>query len=108
MRAEERAAQVWAVLTLAARNRQILTYDILSKLTGVPPQGFAHILDHIQKYCLKKRLPPLTILVVNSETGVPGQGFTAVKDIPKNQIEVFEHDWLNQGPPTPSELAAAI
>ncbi len=91
MKAEERAAQVWSVLALAATSRQILTYDILSKLTGVARQGFAHILDHIQKYCIKNDLPPLTILVVYRDTGLPGQGFTAVQDIPAHQVKVFEN-----------------
>jgi hypothetical protein len=99
MRVEERGVQVWSVLAFAARNRQILTYDILSRLIGVPRHGLANILDQVQKYCMHKKLPPLTILVVNKKTGLPGSGFIAATDIPKNQVKVFEHDWLNEAPP---------
>ena len=104
----ERATQVWAVLALAARNRQILTYDILSKLIGVPPQGLANILNHVQRYCMKKDLPPLTSIVVNKETGLPGEGFIAAQDIPRNQGRVFNHDWLTPGAPSASDLEAAV
>ncbi len=108
MRIQERGAQVWSVLALAARNRQILTYDLLSKLIGVPPQGLANGLDQVQRYCMQKDLPPLTILVVNKDTGRPGEGFVAVQDIPKNQVKVFEYDWVTHGAPSPDELAAAV
>jgi len=108
MHAHERAAQVWSVLALAARNRQILTYDLLSQLVGVPARGFAHILDHVQRYCIQQRLPPLTILVVNGRTGRPGKGFFAARDTAKHQVRVFNHDWLEHGAPSPDDLAAAI
>ena len=107
MKKQERAAQIWSVLALAARNRQILTYEIVYQLVGIPPQGQAETLDHIQQYCLQNNLPPLTILVVNKETGLPGKGFTAVEDIPGNQVRVFEYNWLEHGAPSPEELSAA-
>ena len=108
MRVHERGAQVWSVLALAARNRQVLTYDLLSKLIGVPRHGLANILDQVQRYCMQKDLPPLTILVVNKHTGLPGEGFVAAEDIPKNQVSVFEYDWVSHGAPSPDELAAAV
>ncbi|MEK7274762.1 MAG: hypothetical protein AAB296_04450 [Candidatus Desantisbacteria bacterium] len=106
MKAHERATQVWAVLALAARNRQILTYDILSRLIGVPTHGLSNILDHVQQYCVQKDIPPLTIIVVNKETGLPGSGFTAAEDIPRNQGNVFNYDWLVAGAPSPDDLKA--
>jgi len=39
MEASERALQIWSVLVFAAKHRQVLTYDILSKLIGVPMPG---------------------------------------------------------------------
>ena len=72
MKATERASQIWAVLALAARNRQILTYEIVGRLIGVPARGLGHLLEPIQSYCLLKDLPPLTILVVQETTGLPG------------------------------------
>ena len=90
----ERAAQIWAVLVLAARNRQILTYDVVGKLIGVPRQALACMLEPIQSYCLVNDLPPLSILVISEQTGIPGTGFIAAQDIPKTQVAVFGFDWL--------------
>jgi hypothetical protein len=106
MRVSERAVQIWSVLSLAASNRQVLTYAILSKLTGVPQQGLGKMLEPIQSYCLLEHLPPLTILVVNT-TGLPGAGFVAAHDIPREQLRVFSHAWLEQAVPSPEQLADA-
>src|SRR5690606_8942959 len=108
MRIVERAAQVWPVLALAARSRQILTYDIVAQLTGVARQGLGPILEPIQSYCLLKRLPALTVLVVKKDTGLPGIGFNAAEMIPREQLRVFEHDWLANGCPTPEAFEAAV
>jgi hypothetical protein len=108
MRVPERAAQIWSVLAWAATNRQVLTYDILSKLVGVPRMGLGHLLEPIQSYCINHQLPPLTILVVRGDTGLPGTGFVAAQDIPRVQLEMFSHDWLEQGSPSPEQLEAAV
>src|SRR6266576_6657976 len=110
MSASERAAQIWPVLALAARNRQILTYDIVGRLIGVPARGLGHLLEPIQSYCLSKNFPPLTILVVQEATGTPGAGFVAAtaNEFSKKQLEVFDFDWLNRVAPTPDELAASV
>ena len=108
MKDHERATQIWAVLAMAARNRQILTYEILSQLIGVPTHGLANILDHVQRYCMQRGLPPLTSIVVNKTTGLPGDGFIAAQDIPKNQGTVFNYDWLTPGAPSPSDLETAV
>ncbi len=104
----ERAAQIWAVLALAARNRQILTYEIVGRLIGVPARGLGQLLEPIQSYCLVKDLPPLTILVVQEGTGIPGSGFSAASanEFSKKQLDVF--GWLDHGAPTPEELSAAV
>ena len=110
MSAGERAAQIWAVLALAARNRQILTYEIVGRLIGVPARGLGHLLEPIQSYCLVKDLPPLTILVVREGTGTPGSGFSAASanEFSKKQLDVFGFDWLDHGAPTPEELSTAV
>jgi hypothetical protein len=109
MTAPERAAQIWAVLGLAARNRQILTYEMLGRLIGVPARGLGHLLEPIQSYCLIHSLPPLTILVVQEATGLPGSGFTgaSASEYAKKQLEVFGFDWLQHTAPTPEVLDAA-
>jgi len=70
MTRSERACQIWGILAWAARNRQSLTYAHLSKLIGVPAAGLGKLLEPIQSFCLLKRLPPLTILVVKKSTGL--------------------------------------
>ena len=107
MTANERAAQIWAVLALAAHNRQVLTYEMVARLTGVARVGLGRCLEPIQSYCLVKGLSPLTILVVSEKTGMPGVGFIAAQDIPRAQQEVFEYDWLAHGGPSPESFEAA-
>ncbi len=110
MSAFERATQIWAVLGLAARNRQILTYQMVGKLIGVPARGLGHLLEPIQSFCLLNKLPPLTILVVLEETGLPSSGFSAASagELAKKQLEVFAFDWIEHGAPKPKELEQAV
>jgi hypothetical protein len=108
MTASERAAQIWSVLALAARNRQVLTYTMLAKLTGVARVGLGKCLEPIQSYCLVHELKPLTILVVSEKSGMPGVGFIAAQDIPRTQQEVFSYDWLAHGGPDPQAFEQAV
>lgn len=108
MTANERAAQIWSVLALAAHNRQVLTYEMVARLTGVARVGLGRCLEPIQSYCLVKGLSPLTILVVSEKTGMPGVGFIAAQDIPRAQQEVFNYDWLAHGGPSPESFEAAV
>jgi hypothetical protein len=107
MRRSERAWQAWPVLALAARNRQILTYEILGRLTGMHAAGLGPVLEHIPSYCLLNALPPLTAIVMNKGTGLPSPGFVATDDVPRAFLAVFEHDWLRVLCPTPEQLAEA-
>ncbi len=104
----ERATQVWAVLALAAHNRQILTYSIVAQLTGIPRVGLGKCLEPIQSYCMLKQLHPLTILVVSEKSGMPGLGFIAATDIPQKQQDVFKYDWVAHGGPSAEVLEKAV
>jgi hypothetical protein len=108
MRTHERAAQIWAVLALAAKNRQVLTYGLVSRLIGVPQPRLGQLLEPIQSYCLVNHLPPLTILVVSEQTGMPEAGFIAASDIPSTQQQVFAFDWIDRGAPPLDQLAEAV
>lgn len=99
---------MWSCLALAARNRQVLTYSILAKATGMMTPGIGGMLEPIQSYCLIHDLPPLTVLVVNESTGLPGVGFIAAADVPKALVKVFDFDWLERGAPKPEEFATAV
>jgi hypothetical protein len=40
----ERAAQLWAVLVLAARHRHVLSYDLVARAIGVPQTAVGGLL----------------------------------------------------------------
>jgi hypothetical protein len=108
MTTSERATQIWSILALASRNRQVLTYNLVAKLTGVAQVGLGQCLEPIQSYCLLKELHPLTILVVSEKSGMPGVGFVAAQDIPRTQQLVFSFDWVAHGCPSPEEFERAV
>lgn len=99
---------MWAVLAVAARNRQILTYEMMGRACGVPRAGVGGFLEPIQDYCMQQGLPPLTVLVVSEESGMPGIGFIAAQDIPRAQADVFSRNWLEGRAPSPDDLDAAF
>lgn len=105
MRREERSQQLWSLLALAATHRQVLTYDIVARLTGVVRPSIGDFLRPIQQYCSENRLPALTSIVVSDESGLPGEGFIAAQDVPAAQARVFRHDWLQRPAPTAEQLA---
>jgi hypothetical protein len=107
MRREERAMQLWSLLALATTHRQILTYDIVARLTGVVRPSIGDFLRPIQQFCTENRLPALTSIVVSEETGLPGEGFIAAEDVPAAQVKVFQRDWLGMPAPTAEQLADA-
>jgi len=108
MTRHERAVQLWPLLAFADRNRQILTYDLVSRLTGVPRPAVGNFLDPIQDYCLHQKLPPLTVLVVSEKSGLPGVGFVAAKDFAGAQASVFAHDWCSKPAPSPQAFEKTI
>ena len=108
MTRSERAAQLWALLAVAARNRQVLTYRIVAGAIGVPLPAVGGFLEPVQSYCIKKHLPPLTALVVGEGSGMPGEGFIAAENIPRAQAQVFSEDWLARNAPSPEDLESAF
>jgi hypothetical protein len=89
MTREERAQQLWSILVLAARNRQILTYEIVGQACGVHAPSIGDFLRPIQQYCSENQLPPLTSLVVQKHTGIPGDGFIAAENVPMAHMQTF-------------------
>jgi hypothetical protein len=67
----ERAQQLWSILVLAARNRQVLTYKLIEQATGLVRPSIGQMLSPIQNFCLNRQKPPLTILVVNDGNELP-------------------------------------
>lgn len=110
MTKSERACQIWAVLALAASNRQEITYGTLAKLIGVPTVGLGQLLEPIQSYCLIHELPPLTLLVVKEKNRVPGSGFTAAsaEEYELELLRIFRFDWAQHGNPQANNLQQAV
>jgi len=102
----ERAIQIYQILIGAAHNRQVLTYEILGEMIGVPARGLAPHLDYLMRYCQRAGLPPLTVLVVQKKSGKPGEGFTTFEDLHRDRERVFAHDWYRMKPLTLAELQA--
>jgi hypothetical protein len=100
----QRAQQLWSILVLAANSRQILTYDLVARATGVVRPSIGDFLRPIQQLCTERNLPPLTSLVVSEQTGLPGVGFIAAADVPKAQLQVFAHAWLEYSAPSEQEF----
>ncbi len=102
----ERAIQIYQILIGAAHNRQVLTYPILSEMIGVPAQGLANHLDHLMRHCERAGLPPLTVLVVQTDSGRPGKGLTTttVEELHRDRERVFGHDWYRMKPLTVADL----
>lgn len=110
MTREERAIQIWPLLTFAASLRMTLTYKRLGELIGAGPMSLGGWLEPIQSYCLVQGLPPLTVLVVRDSDGMPGPGFVAAEPaaVPAAQTTVFRYDWTSAPPPKTEELARAL
>jgi hypothetical protein len=106
-----RALQAYLVLIGAAWNRQILTYGSLSQEQMMFGTGgiLSDPLGCIMAWCKEEGLPPLTVLVVNTETGLPGRGLTTVPDeeFAASMQRVFRFNWFDIFPPTLQELQAA-
>ena len=102
MKKHERAAQLWSLLVLSARHQKILSYVMVEHLTGIHRTGLGKILEPIQKYCKRRNLPPLTVLVVNEESGLPGKGFTEASA--GDQARVFVFDWFKDKAPSPKDF----
>lgn len=104
-----RALQAWQILISAAMNRQIHTYKTLSILMfGKPATNvLSGVLGNIAFYCNENDLPPLTVLVVNSETGLPGEKIPVSEDLNSLRETVYNFDWYDIYPPTEQELKDA-
>ncbi|MGY2226987.1 hypothetical protein ACW9IK_30190 [Pseudomonas gingeri] len=103
-----RAAQIWQILVSKAHNRQTMTYLELAGLLGYAGSGtLGRQLGHIMFFCDQNDLPPLTVLVVNTETGLPGSGFKNESEIHELREKVYAYDWFNLIPPSASELSEA-
>jgi hypothetical protein len=103
----ERAQQYWSVLALAAREQKVLSYGMLSDLTGMANEA-GRELGHIYYYCVHHKLPLLNLLAIGKENGRPSDGCPAnLTDLPAQQARVFVYDWLKHGAPSAEDFKLA-
>lgn len=70
-----RAKQAWPLLVSRAATQKPYTYVELCEKLDVHPLAARFFLSAIESYCLKRKMPPLTALVVSSGDGLPGEGY---------------------------------
>jgi hypothetical protein len=103
----ERAQQFWSVLVFAAREQEVVSYEMLAQMTGMA-QECGRELGHIYYYCKKNKLPFLNLLAINKSTGRPGEGCPVdPADLPAEQARVFVYDWLKHEVPSTQALEEA-
>jgi len=107
MNTYERALQIHQVLVSAAHNRQTLTYSLLGKAVGLPARSLGHHLLHIANYCERNKLPPLTVIVVQTGGGHPGSGLSQLENLDRARESVYRHDWFKMRPLTAELLRAS-
>jgi alkylated DNA nucleotide flippase Atl1 len=95
----QRALQFWSVLVFAAREQKVISYEMLSQMTGMANEQ-GRELGHILHYCEQQKLPLLNLLAVRKDTGRPDKDCGAdLTDLPAQQARVFVYDWLKHGVP---------
>ncbi len=100
----ERALQIYQVLIAAAHNRQVLDYQIVGSMIGVPARGLGPHLEHVLHFCKAGRLPCMTAIVVQKRFGDPGDGFPSLKDLHRERERVFAHKWFRMKPVSLADL----
>ena len=100
MTVEQRAQQFWSVLVLAAREQKVISYSMMSHMTGMPKQC-GNVLYYIYCYCKQHDLPLLNLLVINQATGRPGDDCPGdLTDLHGQQSRVFIYDWFSHSAPS--------
>jgi hypothetical protein len=95
MTSEQRAQQIWSVLVFAAREQKVVSYEMLSQMTGMA-NTCGRELGHILSYCQQNKLPLLNLLAVRKDSGRPDDDCGAsLTDLPAQQARVFVYDWFS-------------
>jgi len=101
MTLEQRAQQFWSILVFAAREQKLISYPMLSQMTGCSETSDA-VLYYIHCYCKQNHLPLLNAIVIDPATGQPGDECPSdLRNLSAQQSRVFLYDWL--GHPAPSD-----
>lgn len=106
----ELAVRAWPILTKAAADGEIITYEELATRLGYAKAAttMRNALWPLQDLCIVKRPPPLTSIVVSKAKRRPGDGFVQRDDeIADSWKRVRDNNWSERPPPTISELILA-
>jgi hypothetical protein len=107
----DRALQAWQILVGKAMNRQTITYKGLSQLMYKKDAAgvLDKILGHVAFFCSDNKLHALTSIVVGKGRGTPGRGIPVdPKLMDRKREKVYDYDWYNVYPPTPTQLAESF
>jgi hypothetical protein len=90
-----RAALLWPILVQQAHARHPLTYQELSRLTGIHHGALTQALQPVRNFCDGAGLPPLEWLVITRSTGLPAD-LVGGRD-PQRALAIWERiyafDW---------------
>lgn len=99
----QRACQVWGILTCAASNSRLITYNVIRESIGVRSRRAIGVYLWLVKcYCEAKRLPEITSIVVDGQTGEPKVHFD---NWPRKVRNTFLCEWFGKKVPTPDDFA---
>ena len=108
MKAKKRAEYadlMWPVLVSAAKKKRIMRYAEIGEAIGLNARSVGQPLDPIQEYCIAKKLPRLTGIVVLKSTGKPSDGYKGNQQSPeKDQEKVFKYTSWNKKSPGAAEF----
>jgi hypothetical protein len=108
MTLEQRAQQFWSVLVFAAREQKLISYSMLSQMTGFSETS-GPVLYYIYCYCKQHNLPPLNAIIIDLATGRPGDECPGdLRNLPAQQSRVFLYDWLNHPAPSDAMFKEAV
>jgi len=108
MTLEQRAQQFWSVLIFAAREQKLVSYSMLSQITGFSETS-GTVLRYIYCYCKQHHLPPLNMIVIDPTTGRPCDGCPRdVRDLSVEQSRVFLYDWVHHPLPCDEMFKEAL
>lgn len=103
----QRSAQFWSVLVLAAKTQQVLSYQLMERITGLPSRAQSDVLGNIWFYCKQKEFPSLTCLVISQQDGNPTPDDIHKCDVSEEQRRIFVFDWLSQPAPSVEDFRDA-
>ena len=108
MTLEQRAQQFWSVLVFASKEQELVSYSLLSQITGFY-EAPSTVLYYIFCYCKQNHLPPLNAIVIDPTTGRPGEDCPReVRDWSTQQSRVFLYHWFDYPAPTDEMFKEAL